>query len=69
MRLKRQIDKAKNFSQKIFYTRKKMQSGGAEARFTTSLQCVLVTHPSIPSVFVDERASTPSKKGHLRISC
>lgn len=48
-----------------------MQSGGVEARFTTSLQCVLVTHPSIPSVFfsVDERASTPSKKGHLRINC
>lgn len=46
-----------------------MRSQGTEISFITSLQCVLVTHPSISFVFVDERISTSRKKGLLRMNC
>lgn len=48
-----------------------MQTDGIEASFTASPHCVSVTHPSISFVFfsVDERASTPSRKGLIRINC
>ena len=59
IRLKRQIDTAESFLQKIFRARKKMQSEGTETSFTTSLQWVLVTCPNISFVFfsADERSS------------